>query len=307
MSTNSIEAILTREIKEKPNIDFSNKASEYLIEIVNFSTHAFHWYLEETKNKYKENENLAIPTLFLNSIELVDGIQELTKIGLVNPCAYLVRSLFEVYLSIRLLLENRDLYIERSLSWLVFCAHLNIDSYQDIARGEIKRINETNEVKIPIDFDEIENRAKDKIEILNELLSREQFKNIEKNYVKNKRILNWFQLIDPSLSSIRAVAKRFRCEQEYLFFYKPYSRVVHGSDYQRFIRRISGREKNTCILRDRTLLLEIPGNAGNLMILIINYLFLTFLRGKRDLFKHWYLEDLKRYPKFIWKEYIVFE
>jgi len=307
MPTQPIKVILTREIIEKENQEFCFKASNYLTEIINFSTHVFHMFLETTKDEFQENENLALPMQLLHAIELVDGIQELTKIGLINPGTHHVRGLFETYLNIRLLLECKETYIERSLTWLSFCTHQNVKLYKEIVRGNLQAIDVENEVKINVDINQIKDRAQKKIDNLINLLNREQFDEIETRYKKTGRVKNWYQIIDKKLDNIRAVAKRFKCEQEYLLVYKPYSTYIHGTDYQKYIKRITERALNSYILRDRSLLKEIPGWAGNWMISILRHIFITFMQDKYHYYYDWYMKDLKQFSKNIWNEEIVFE
>lgn len=302
-----IGVILTREIIEIENITFCKDASAYLTEIVNFSTHVFHLFLEEEKGKFHENENVALPMLLFQMIELIDGIQVLTEVGLMNPCTFLVRGLFETYLSIRLLLEEKDLFVERSLIWLLFCVHNNIDFYIDFRDGNFEKTNQENEIKINVDFNEIKNISTTKINNLEELLKRDQFAVIEEKYCKKNKPNNWFQLVNPKLNRIRDVAIKFKCDEEYKLIYKNYSKIMHGNDYQRFVKRMDPKLNNKYILRDRSLIKEIPGWTGNWAISIFNMVFDTFMPEKKQILTDWYNNDLNQNLKDIWNGTVKFE
>lgn len=307
MTTQPIKSILTRDLTESENVLFCDKTSSYLIEIVNFSTIVFNLCLCESEGKYRENENLAFPMIFLHCIELVDGIQVLFKEGVINPCMPLVRSLFESYLSIRLLLENNDLFVERSLSWLDFCAKQNIGDYREFLKENYMRINDENEIKISIDFENTDQDSKNKISNLQKLLSRPQFTSIEMKYKNIKRIRGWYKLADSKLNNLRDVAKRFGCENEYILIYKQFSKVSHGSDYQRFIRRISGDNANEYILRDRSLIKNVPGFTGSFMISIFKFTFDFFMPNSILIFNNWYKQNIQSYTRDLWDEPIKYE
>lgn len=227
MATKPIKSILTREITEPENIILCQRMSSYLTEIVNYSTIVFDLCSQKFKGRYGENENLAFPMLYLHTIELVDGIQVLVNEGVINPCIPLVRSLFESYLSIRLLLENNNLFVERSLSWLYFSAKQNIKEYGEFCIENYTRINNENNIKISIDFNKIDQYSKKKISNLQNLLSRQQFVSIEAKCNNIKSIHGWYQLVDSKLNNLRDVAKRFGCENEYILIYKQFSKILH--------------------------------------------------------------------------------
>ncbi len=187
MGIKPIDVILTREITEKENISFCEEASNYLLEIVNFSTHVYHLFNSKAKDEYGENECVSIAMQLLQSIEIVDAIQELTKIGLFNPCTFYLRSLFEIYLNIRFLLEDSNFFIDRSLTWLFFCANQNIQIYDDISNEKFEKMVAENEIKISIDIEKNQKIANEKIVNLENLLNRGQFDAIRYKFQSFKK------------------------------------------------------------------------------------------------------------------------
>jgi len=113
--TKPIPGILTREITEETNDKYCTITSELLKEIANFGTQVFHIYTEVTKEKYKLYENRAMLAQILRTIEIVDAIQNLVRVGIATPSTFQVRTLFETYLTVRLIIEDKREYSMRSI------------------------------------------------------------------------------------------------------------------------------------------------------------------------------------------------
>ncbi len=290
--TEAIKTILTREINEAENIRYCQQASSYFVELTNFSTITFHKLAETTFNKYKENENIALPFQLLLAIELVDAIQELIRLGISNPSTLLVRSLFEVYLNIRILIEDMSKFTERSITWLYFCAKQNIKEYRNLIKENLEEINNRNEIKIEINFEEVDLIARGKIRNLDSLLTREQF-NFISHPSSNKKCKNWYALIGKQYSNSREVAKKFGCELEYVMLYQPYSKYLHGTDYQKYIKRMSVKENNDYILRDRNNLTEVIVWTGNWMVTILRLVYSSFMPDEMKYFQNWYMNNFR--------------
>jgi hypothetical protein len=100
-------------------------ASPLLQELVNYGTNAY--VRCGTSASGKENEDVAAIILYLQIVEMTDGIEALVSQSCPAPAIPLVRSSFEALLFLDYILELD--YVRRSLSWLVGYVHNRLDSY----------------------------------------------------------------------------------------------------------------------------------------------------------------------------------
>ena len=302
MGTEPVKTILTREIIEEQNKNLCEENTKFLEEIINFLTVTVHKFIKSTKGKFQENENFALPMLLFHLIEISDAIRVLISVGIPYQCAIHLRSLFETHLYIKLILEEKDQFITRSLMWLTFCCHENIETYKKFVNGTYDEINKNNKIKIPAKYFEKKAIAINKINNLENLLKKEHFNKIEKTY-NERKIRNWYNLVDETLNSLRDLSIRFRCEMEYEMVYKQYSKKVHGTDYQDYVKRMAN--KNNYILHDREGTSEITGYTSNWLLASIQLIFINFIEDDYELLRNCYIKEIKDKFNSVWKQEFI--
>lgn len=306
--TKPIPGILTREITEEINEEYCAKTSRLLKEIANFGTHVFHIFTQVTKNKYKPYENRAMLSQILRTIEIVDTIQNLLSVGIATPSTFQVRTLFETYLTVRLLIEDEKEYAIRSILWEQFCIHQNISVYQEFANGNLRNIDNNNYVKLNIDFEDYEKKAVNNIEKLTERLKQERFQKNECLFnAPGRKPFQWYAYVNPRFSNLRELAIKFNCESEYFFVYKPFSAHIHATDYFHYEERFLTSPPPKYILHDRKYLQQVAGFTGTFTLTMFYHIFNKMLKERMDSYRDWYIREMQGKFLDIWKSELVFE
>ncbi len=172
MPTESLETILYRDLSKVASKDLIEVCSGLLRELVNHATNAYQRCADSSKEE--ENVDLAVLTLYLHIIEVIDGVEVLISQACATPAIPLVRSAFEALLALEYILERN--YVKRSLSWLAIYAHNRIRSYELLEpateRGkQFQRMKLADNLAKDIVLDDLGGRARASISNLEVLLS----------------------------------------------------------------------------------------------------------------------------------------
>jgi len=300
MGYKSLDQVLYRELSIAAGRKDIELASPLLIEVINFTTNAFQRCADSSTSE--ENVDLPILMLYLHLVEMADGVEILIKQSAPTPGVLLLRSMFEAILSIEYILESD--YVQRSLSWLTFYAlhQLKISEEMDPetnAGREFFKAKQKDKLVHSIDFSEIKPMADFKREILQKLLSREQFKPIveEVKRSKRKKIRTWYGLFDGP-RNIRKLAKRLNREAEYLILYSGWSQVIHGIDISRFLQRMAARDPEDRLLRNPKDIKTIAGFAVS-FLLTGTRLVIGKFRPTEDT-SRWYRREVQQSFRDLW-------
>jgi hypothetical protein len=268
-------------------------ACPLLREVVNHASWAFRRCDAASDAHGAENEDLAAFVLYRHLIELTDSIEVLFSASCVNAAVPTIRAAFEASLSLDFIL--REDYTRRALAWTCAYLHGRIDVHERLdaktKTGEQFATAFMNEMGGPAlsPYD-----AGDSVAGLRSVLARDQFRDLDAEYVKLHKSLNrppdWFRLV--GVKTRRALARAVGRETEYLSFYSEWSGFSHAGDAASYIT--AGRhERETAFWGVRT-----PEHMPHRAFFSVYWL----LRATREMIEHfragenltsWYLREIQ--------------
>jgi hypothetical protein len=152
--------------------------------------------------------------MFREALELVDGINILLRSSCVVASKPLVRTLFELYAQIKLMIEDDS--ENKAKAYQVCHIHLQIDNYQKSDNDEL------------IGKEEVTKRIK----ALEAVLNGSEYKEIDSKWVdfvmKRKHPPNWYNIIEQPYGSINALFKTLDDDELCRNVYGFLSRSTHG-------------------------------------------------------------------------------
>ena len=298
MPTKALETILYRELSVAEARDRIEVASPLLQELVNYSTNALARFDRAASGE--ENEDVAALALYLHVVEMTDGIEVLVAQSCLVPAIPLLRSSFEAMLHIQYILEDESQYVRRSLSWLAAYAHDRIASYETLdpstSKGsEYAKVASQDEaakaVTLP-DRQSIQNA----ISNLRQLLSREQFKPIEAEFMaerkKQKRRSAWHSLFNGP-RSLQQLAIHLDRGAQYEILYRHWSRVSHANDFSRLLAVTSDGQRVYRRLRDPARFDDVMKFAPTLLLQATRLMIGRFRVGELESLSRWYKEEVQ--------------
>lgn len=295
MPTKPLETILYRELSQVAAKDIIEIASPLLQELVNYSTNAFARCATSTSGK--ENEDLAVLSLYMHIIEMTDGVEVLVSRSCPVPAIPLVRSSFEALLSIEYILEAD--YVRRSLSWLADYCRKRLAFYESLdpstARGKsFQKALSADKVVWNVTLPDLTEVQK-AIANLQSLLARSQFHPIEveskKCKKKDKRRPNWYRLFNGP-RSLQQLAQHLKRDAQYEVLYRRWSTVSHAHDFSRFITKTTEGDPAIRGLRDPSQIKDVTIFAAS-FILNATRLVLGKFRPGEDTAK-WYKREVRK-------------
>lgn len=313
--TNPIREILPRESDPKVDqllIKFSNLIDEF----VNFGTQIFKWTIEESKGT---DEQMPLLMFFRDMLEKADAISILVRNSSIDPSKVLLRSIFELNLYIGYLLEKNT--EDRAMAFLVLDAlrqkQMNINFNKE--GPEFKRIRKLLEQDILIsDPNFLDNlpSVKHKIELLNSLLNRDEYKRVMKEYERTKKIDNcnpaWYRLYNGP-KTIQALAIYLKLPFLYEILYRRWSGSVHSSDiiHGKIIKKESLPKLNGKV-NTEIVQIRLPKDAQEVTSNLLNLLLHTYiiLRNSKipkrtSEIQKWYLSVKDQIRQVIKKERLI--
>lgn len=292
MPTRPLETLLYRELSQVEAKSIIDIASPLLQEFVNYGTHALVRCADSLIGE--ENEDLAVLALYRHLIEMIDGVEVLISQSCSAPAAPLLRSSFEALLYIEYILEDDAEYVRRSLSWLAGHAHRRLGIYRSLDRSTTagKRFQEAlKQDKTVQEFtfppqDQVQRAQK----VLENLLSREQFREVEAEYSRPKRRPQWFQLFGGPANR-RELANRVGWNAQYHILYNIWSASVHAEDFSRFITRTSEGEAALPRMRDPREVKETAMFAATFILSGTRLVLSKFRPGENT--DSWFLREIR--------------
>lgn len=167
-------------------------------------------------------------------IAMLDACEILLSNGAVLSARLPSRSLFECYLYLNWILEEKTQ--ERANQYYVWHLRQRMKSAQKAIKGrpeneDFKKGTDKYGPSFTDIYEKNENKAIEQVKEIEKVLSLEKFIEINKQFEdlqrkKNKRTVNWFE---PSgLRSIYDMASKLKLKGEYDLLYSPYSEITHG-------------------------------------------------------------------------------
>lgn len=297
--TKPVNEILPREMD--PGVEqLLLKFSLLIDEFVNFGTQVFKWVIEESRGT---DEQMPLLMFFRDMLEKADSISILVRHSSIDPSKVLLRSIFELNLYISYLLEKNS--ADRGMSFLAWDAirqkHLNLNF--NIEGPEFNRIRKILEQDILISDPNFLNElpsVKNKIESLNSLLNREEYKRIVKEYERTKRKGNtnpvWFSLFKGP-RNIKELAIILKLPFLYEILYRKWSGSVHSTDiiHGKIVEKKGSEELNGKV-NTEIVQIRLPKDAQEVTSYTLLLLLRTFIvlkdkkiTNKTNEIQKWYL------------------
>ena len=302
--TEPIKEILPRnlypEIKENLLL-FSNMIDEF----VNFGTHVLMWVIQASKGS---DEQMPLTMFLRDLLEKADSISTLVKNSNIEPSKIILRSVFELALYIRYLVD--DNFEDRSMSFLVCNARNKIR----INKAFDKKDQSYQTTLKILDKDELFDRS-----FLDEIPSSEpvinnQYKILklsnyhkydieyERTRKKDNRTPNWYRLFNGP-RNIKELAEKVDIPFLYEILYRKWSENVHGTEI------MSGRiveSKNPSLEEGKVnadiIQLNLPKDAQEVTTYTLLLLLMTFIKLRDQKIKvrnkeitEWYLSIRQEY------------
>lgn len=230
--TKPVNEILSRELD--PGVEqLLLKFSTLIDEFVDFGTNVFKWVIEESRGT---DEQMPLLMFFRDMLEKADSISVLVRHSSIDPSKVLLRSIFETNLYISFLLEKNC--EDRAMSFLVWDAirQKQINQNFDTKNPDFNKIRKMLEQDILISDPNFLNdlpSVKHKIESINSLLNREEYKRVLKEYERTKRKDNnkpaWYHLFNGP-KNIQELANHLKLPFLYEILYRKWSGNVHSTD-----------------------------------------------------------------------------
>ena len=314
MPAKPLESLLYREMSKVEAKNIIDVASPLLQELVNYGTNAY--VRCATLASGKENEDVAAIILYLQIVEMTDGIEALVSQSCPAPAIPLVRSSFEALLfldymkpsqnslfkadtRVRSVAENGiwdwfilELdYVRRSLSWLVGYVHNRLDSYALLDTSTIRGQSFQQDLAADDWADPTiitgigETEVQEAIANLDSLLAQPQLQSVEEEFQryfhKYSRRPNWYQLFGGP-QNLRELARHLNCHSQYDFLYRYWSRISHANDLSRF---------TSAVLRDPSQNKSVSSFAAGFMLNATRLILGKFRPGE-DI-AEWYKAEIR--------------
>lgn len=313
--TKPINKVLPRELHpeiEEILIRFSQSIDEF----VNFGTHILIWIIEDSKGS---DEQMPLTMFFRDILEKADSISTLIKKSNIEPSKVLLRSLFELTLYIRYLLE--DNFHDRSMSFLVWNSKRKIrmlraydkedQSYKEtmkvIGKDEFfydgSFLNELPSVKPALD---------NQFALLKLPLYQPIVQEYERTRKKEGQNPNWYRLFNGP-KNMQELASRMNLPFVYEILYRKWSENVHSTDIidGKIIKSKNSNKEDGKVYAD-IIQINLPKDAQEvatytLLLLLMTYIKLRDkkIKSRDKEIKEWYISVREEYQLIIGKERFI--
>lgn len=267
MKTKPVNEVLPLN-RDKYLIKIQAHCSEHISEIVNFGTYILKWDIE-VKREGKDN---YVPSLFFrNILELGDSISILIKESSIEPSKIILRALIENILQLNYMLEKDEKL--RALSYIIVKANQDIKDYNKLLNSQ----NGSALLKIQIEKDELNlnfDKFIDHPEIIKaretkkDFLEKGEFSDIQKEYsrtAKRRKNPHWYSLYNGP-ETLEKLARGLKKNIRYEFFYRMYSKNVHGLNLTEGLVYVGKNQANIIQIRDFEHTQNVTSDAASLLI-----------------------------------------
>jgi len=233
MPTKPNENIIPDYSENPKLLELLKSYSSLLDETVNFGSHVLAWTFEKV---HKGDHHIAVFSFYRRSLELLDTISILIRNSCISPSRVILRSLFEVMLSLEYLTQ-RDL-AQRGRNYIISLKHKEHDYLRKFLKGDplhreylnkYKNDNLLKNVKIP-EYPNIEEAIKAK----KRLIDSEFYSDSETAYqaIKSRRDGKnpkwWFNLHNGP-NDICDLATKMGRPAQYEVMYRNWAGYAHGT------------------------------------------------------------------------------
>jgi hypothetical protein len=298
MPTKPLESLLYRELSKADAREVIEVASPLLQELVNYGTNLVARCMDSARGE--ENENFAVPMLYLHIIEMADGVECLIAQSCAEPAWPLIRSQLEALLAINYILEPGADYVQRSLSWLAAYAHNRISYYENLdpstRNGQRYQQALASDVVMQRVTSPPTAQVQAAIANMQALLARPQFQAIEAEFqrlqARGRRHVQWYELFGGP-QNLRMLARHLKQEARYDLLYGPLSAIAHAHDVSRFIGRTAQGESGLVRLRNPAAIRDVAKSAASYTMEATRLVLTKFRAGEKDAFAAWYMREVQ--------------
>ena len=255
--------------------------SQLIDEFVNFGTHVLLWVIEESKGS---DEQMPLTMFLRDLLEKADSISTLVRNSNIEPSKIVLRSLFELALYIRYLVEED--FEDRSMSFLVW----NTKNKIRINKAFDKNDQSYHVTLNLLDKDELFDRTfldeipsvepiiKNQLAILNLSDYQRYDKEYERIRKKDNRNPNWYRLFNGP-RNIQELASKVNIPFLYEILYRKWSENVHGTDVisGRIVRSENPNLQNGKV-NANIIQINLPKDAQEVTTYALILLLMTFIK-----------------------------
>ena len=242
MPTESLELLLSRDRDRLAACGVIGTASPLLQELVNFGTHALARFADTWRQQERDiplaerdehrDHHVSLFTLYWQLIGLTDAIEVLVSQSCSLSIVPLLRSSFEMLLSLEYLLADPHPDRARSQAWLVAHIRRRASGWQDLdpstERGRQFKEDRANDrvlssVSIP---EALVSRAQERAAFYKRWLAKPYLASIDDRLAPKAE---WYSL-DRGPTNLYQLARHLRRGGLYGLLYRAWSAQVHGAD-----------------------------------------------------------------------------
>lgn len=280
--------------------------SKLIDEFVNFGTHIFMWIVQESKGS---DEQMPLAMFFRDALEKADSISTLVKYSHIEPSKVILRSLFELTLYIRYIVEED--FEKRSMAFLVWDSKRKIRFYrcydkEDPFYKETQKIVQKDEFFSNGSFLKELPSVKLALENQYELLLLPDYRLVEKEYERTKKMdrqnPSWYRLYNGP-KNIQELATKVNLPFVYEILYRRWSGNVHSTDIieGKIVKGKNSIEMNGKVSAD-IIQINLPKDAHEVVTYTLMLLLMTYIRlrdkkinNKNLEITNWYLSIRNEY------------
>lgn len=298
MPTDPVRSILDRDLARANVKGVADAAASLLEETVNRATGFFATVADTSRYRMGENESLAPYFVYLHTIEMADGVQELASQGCDRPIVLLVRSQSESLMSLQYMLEDESLWVRRSLSW-TYCQYWRQrQMYRSLnpETQEGKQASRDFEADAAIDSFSVDSKvAAAAAANLDQFLDRDQFCEIAEEFqrVKARRrgAFPWYVMFHGP-RNLEELARHLERPAVYRYFYRSLSATAHAQDPQALLRHLTGQASTPFVLRsDVEQLGSLSQHSARMLVDATRLLLQRFRPAEMENLSRWYASE----------------
>lgn len=293
MPTEPHQDVLYRELSQIQANELNQVISPLLQEVINFATNVFIRCMSYSESE--ENTDLAPFALYRHIMELADGVEVLLASACPVPAIPLLRSTFEALLSLEYITEDSDLYERRSLTWLASYVRKRLSMYESLvvstSRGQqfLESIEQDRTITdFPMPPPE---QVESAIENLHQLLSRDQFTEIQSQFASEGAFTRWYSLFGGP-NNLRDLARHLNLHAQYDVLYRQWSLATHAQDFSPFLGTGIDGERGIRGLRDVEPTKEVATFAVTFLLNATRLLINKFHPGEP--WGNWYMREVQQ-------------
>lgn len=301
MPTEEFRSALYRHFAVESARPLTDLGSPLLHELVNHACWVARRCEVEAAEHGEPNEHLAAFTLYRQITEMTDGAEVLLSSSCGTAAIPVVRSEFEAAISLAYLLQSRDVYRQRALSWVCIDAHRQIEARELLSPAEprgrdyIELYERENAAVMDAPHDRSPNPAMAaEIQYLNDWLAGPQMAPIEAEYQRLRSTRRgkpeWFALFGGPANRAD-LATAVANGALYRLLYGDWSAIAHAGSPSRYLTETDGRPAFESLRTPRDI--KELWMISALLLLMSTRRMVDWYRGGEPTLLNWYAREVQ--------------